>query len=414
MISIRQEWLEKILDTLVAMMEQINKEGNKNDKSRTEILWSFRRSVNFQKMLEEKWSEISSLENAVLHAAGINKEQARLIRPIYSAENICDMILNNILEETILKKAHAYANLPCYLMSTKFQLQFKTDKLYPKYDLTKQSPTPRKTRWLSKLSIPEIPSLYECKRYERLKQHVFHHQLFTDLLLFKDVKNYAADDDHYFVFEDFLHQILLIMSRDVEITQFAYQKNDIPTLKFTQVVTRNDGVETTQELPYPPCGMIPFSGISLMLAPICYVFNDPMILYLVFKQLYCDYFIKLHSISFENESILGLCLNVEQRLVTLCPFLLQHFEKLDIHLTKLIFPWIFSGFSGQLPPEEFLQLWDLVIERESLFPLADLTVGIFKWRETTLMSCDEAFTIEACLKNFESISVRAIFIKYFS
>ena len=88
MFSIRQEWMEKILDTLVAMMEQINKEGNKNDKSRTEILWSFRRSVNFQKMLEEKWFEISSLEKALLHAAGINKEQARLIRPIYSAENI--------------------------------------------------------------------------------------------------------------------------------------------------------------------------------------------------------------------------------------------------------------------------------------------------------------------------------------
>ena len=137
----------------------------------------------------------------------------------------------------------------------------------------KQMITSRADTWLKQLNINREIDLYEKKRYTRLQQHVIEHQLFTDLLIFKDIKMTSVDDDYYFVFEDFLHQILLVFSRDPEIFKI-YEKFNLKSLKFLQY-------NSETPLPYPPNGVIPYHGFSLLLAPLCYVFNQQELLYVV-------------------------------------------------------------------------------------------------------------------------------------
>lgn len=91
----------------------------------------------------------------------------------------------------------------------------------------------------------------------------------------------------------------------------------------------------------------------------------------------------------------------------------QHLGKLDIALSRLVFAWLFTAFSGLLPPDELLVLWDFVMKRDSLLPLADLAVGIILWRESTLLSCDENHSVEAALKDLSTIKVECLFLYYF-
>ena len=299
--------------------------------------------------------------------------------------------------------------------------------------------------------------------------------------MFKDVKR-AVDDDYYFIFEDFLHQLLLVFSRDPEVADLAYRSKGLKVPKFMQFPdtktsqsTRNKPDQTnkninspspssssssekeTEELPYPPNGVIPFRGFSLLLAPLCYIFNSPELLYVVFKKIYCTYWVKLHTLrtnynsnttivysnantnsnsqsdnatyknisfrpSFElqnpasiyhNHGITSLCINIEQRLLIKTPALIQHLSRLGISITEIVFPWLFSAFAKFLPPDQVLILWDFVIQRDSLFPLADLSVGIILFRERSLFSCEERHVCEAALKDLSVIDVELIFFKFF-
>lgn len=398
------EWLRRVLHSLEAMKKQLDNTP-----------WSFRRSETLKKLLKQKWSEIGTLENALFHAAAISKDNQRLIRPVYSAGNLSEIILEKLQDPKLIKEqVYLFAPVPGNLLCIKYMMSFEDKELAPIYKKTdfrnSKNTLSRADTWLKQLEINREIELYEKKRYARLQQHVIEHQLFTDLLIFKDIKMTSVDDDYYFVFEDFLHQILLVFSRDPEIFK-VYEKLNLKSLQFLK-----DNSEET--LPYPPNGVIPYHGFSLLLAPLCYVFDQQELLYLVFKKIYSKFWVNLHNIHVSSKStsegIIKLCINVEQRLLKRVPVLCQHLGRLDIALSRLIFPWLFTAFSGLLPPGELLVLWDFVMKRESLLPLADLAVGIILWRESTLLSCDENHSIEAALKDLSTIKVEPLFLYYFS
>ena len=52
--------------------------------------------------------------------------------------------------------------------------------------------------------VDDIDMMY----YEQLKTHVLQHELLVDSLVYKDIKLTATNDDQYFVFEDYLYQVV--------------------------------------------------------------------------------------------------------------------------------------------------------------------------------------------------------------
>ena len=53
----------------------------------------------------------------------------------------------------------------------------------------------------------------------------------------------------------------------------------------------------------------------------------------------------------------------------------------DIQPLRLVFRWMMRGFSGHLPPEQLLYLWDLVIAYDSMevYPLLAAAILSFRY-----------------------------------
>lgn len=63
------------------------------------------------------------------------------------------------------------------------------------------------------------------------------------------------------------------------------------------------------------------------------------------------------------------------------------------------------GFSGHLPPEQLLILWDLVLGFDSLEVLSLLSIIILSFRKESLMLVSTLENIEAVLADLSSIKV---------
>ena len=68
----------------------------------------------------------------------------------------------------------------------------------------------------------------------------------------------------------------------------------------------------------------------LTVAPLCYIYNDPVTLYFVFRELYTRYFFRLHSLSSHEQGIVSLCLQFEQLLQAQQPQLLYHLKQIGV------------------------------------------------------------------------------------
>lgn len=66
------------------------------------------------------------------------------------------------------------------------------------------------------------------------------------------------------------------------------------------------------------------------------------------------------------------------------------------------------AFSGHLPPEQVLQLWDLVLGYDSLEIIAFLAVVILIFRKENLLRVVTLQNVEAVLADISSINVIAL------
>lgn len=71
----------------------------------------------------------------------------------------------------------------------------------------------------------------------------------------------------------------------------------------------------------------------------------------------------------------------------------------------MVFKWLMRAFSGHLPPEQLLILWDLVLGYDSLEILALLAIIILSFRKESLMQVATIENIEAVLADLSSIKV---------
>ncbi|XP_044255390.1 TBC1 domain family member 19 [Tribolium madens] len=241
---------------------------------------------------------------------------------------------------------------------------------------------------------------YHYSYFESLKESVLQYDLMIDKLIIKDINLTASNDDQYFVFEDVLYQVMLCFSRDGEILK------DLSTQPgFMQVVIKGkqNGAENT--IIFPPSGVIPFHGFTMYAAPFCYLYDDPIQLYFVFRTFYIRYFHRLHRVCGNPQGVVALCLQYEKMLQCFEPSLWHHFRKCQIHPVRVVIKWIMRAFSGHLPPEQLLNLWDLILAYDSLEIIPMLALVILIFRKENLLKVNTLQNIEAVLADLSSISV---------
>ena len=247
------------------------------------------------------------------------------------------------------------------------------------------------------VGVDDVDRLY----YEQLKQCVFQHELLVDSLIYKDVKLTATNDDQYFVFEDYLHQALLIFSRDTQVLKHFRSSSSTPAKSY---IRGKLGMEDYAVV-YPPNGVIPFHGFSMYVAPLCYVYGDPVVLYYVFREMYIRYFFRLHCISSHPQGVVALCVLFEQLLQTHEPQLTFYLKSVGVQATRIAFRWIIRAFSGYLASDQVMLLWDKILAYDSLEILSVLALGIFSFRKVNLMQIQSHAAGEAVLADLTSLKV---------
>ncbi|CAB4070167.1 TBC1 domain family member 19 [Lepeophtheirus salmonis] len=225
--------------------------------------------------------------------------------------------------------------------------------------------------------------------YESLKASVIRNDILVDKLIIKDIQLTASNDDNYFVFEDTILQVLLCFSRDTEVlTKFQYRSTTPAkaTLRSIGMSKNMNGNPHGNTVIYPPNGVIPFHGFAI--------------------AFYLQFACKLHEISSDSQGILSLCSTFETLLQSQEPDLWTHFVNLDVtQPLRCVFRWIIRGFSGHLPPEQLLYLWDVVLAYDSMeiFPL--LAAVILSYRKDNLMMVSTLQGIEAVLADLSSLPI---------
>lgn len=154
------------------------------------------------------------------------------------------------------------------------------------------------------------------EHWQKLKIAVLNTDLIVDKLVFKDVQLTATNDDQYFVFEDVLYQIMLCFSRDTEINQL--------------IQTEFANSSKAKQYEGPPSGVVPFHGICMYVAPFCYLYDNPIILYFTFRTFYIRYCHRLTTVNTHPQGIVSLCLLFEKLLQTHEPQLWSHLRELQI------------------------------------------------------------------------------------
>ncbi|XP_043284547.1 TBC1 domain family member 19 isoform X2 [Venturia canescens] len=240
--------------------------------------------------------------------------------------------------------------------------------------------------------------------YEELKGMVLQYDIMVDKLIIKDVQLTASNDDQYFVFEDVLYKTMLSFSRDSEVLAPVTTDRSAGG-QVIHAVLQGKPATLENTLVFPPSGVIPFHGFTMYATPFCYLYDDPCTMYYTFRAFYLRYWFRLHTVSSHEQGIVALCLLFERLLQCHEPQLWAHFQNLRIQPIKVVFKWLMRGFSGHLPPEQLLYLWDLVLGYDSLEIISLLAVTILSFRKENLLQVNNLHNVEAVLADLSSLKV---------
>jgi len=278
------------------------------------------------------------------------------------------------------------------------------------YEYLKQGCTNglRKHIWLTlfDLNITDTERLY----FEELKSFVYEYDLLVDYLIMKDVRLTATNDDSFFVFEDVLYQVLLVFSRDTWLLNHFKHSPAAPPKSY---IKGKLGLEE-YSVYYPPSGIFPFHGFSMLAASLCYIYGDHVEFYFVFRCLYTRYFYKLHTISSQPEGIVSLCVLFENILQSRDPILCKHLVDIGAQPLRIVFNWLHFAFAGYLATDETLQLWDRILGYNSLHILPVSCAAIMSYRRENILSVTSSTAVEAILADISSIKIIPILVLFLS
>ncbi|CAH0721416.1 unnamed protein product, partial [Brenthis ino] len=236
--------------------------------------------------------------------------------------------------------------------------------------------------------------------FNQLKKSVLEVDLMIDKLIFKDVQLTASNDDQYFVFEDLLYQVMLCFSRDSEVLTAI---RSLAGAALTVAVKGRHPPDCYTA--FPPSGVIPFHGFTMYATPFCYLYDDPVQLYFIFRAFYMRYWHRLHYISTHPQGIVSLCLLYERLLEANEPLLWIHFRNININPIRVVFKWLMRAFSGHLPPDQLLLLWDAILGYDCLEILPLLALAILSFRKENIFQVNTLQNVDAVLADLSTISV---------
>uniref|UniRef100_A0A672Q052 TBC1 domain family member 19-like n=1 Tax=Sinocyclocheilus grahami TaxID=75366 RepID=A0A672Q052_SINGR len=400
-------WEKRILKSLNSMCTELG------------IPLAWKRPVPEQKELANKWNEM-----------GTDEPDLSKFRPVYAPKDFLEVLVglrnpNNERSEDLTVRSHW--GLIQVSLNVRDIPQMR--EMYPELGLTygqlgiddhthvppvvseqdsaaaqqysrQGCPTGLRAQlWSLILNTTNDPE--DITHYEQLKARVINHDLLVDNLIYKDVKLTASNDDYYFVFEDYLYQVLLCFSRDTAVLEhFSYNSATPPK----SCIQNKSGSEQCAMV-YPPNGVIPFHGFSMYVAPLCFLYNEPSKLYRVFREMYIRYLFRLHSISSHPSGIVSLCLQFERLLQTHLPQLFYHLREIGAQPLRIAFKWIVRAFSGYLSTDQLLLLWDRILGYDSLEIVAVLAAAVFAFRAENLMEVTSLASAEAVLADLSTLKV---------
>ncbi|XP_054855833.1 TBC1 domain family member 19 isoform X2 [Eublepharis macularius] len=376
-------WEKRILKSLNSMCTELG------------IPLAQKRSVNEQKELLNKWNEM-----------GTDEPDLSLFRPVYAPK---DFLEKEYFSELDLNTGQLdiddSAEVPPELFENEHvrigqKVLAEQDSAAAQQYVRQGCPTSlRAELWALILNVSNQPE--DVLYYEQLKSNVILHDLLVDSLIYKDVKLTASNDDYYFVFEDYLYQVLLCFSRDTSVLQHFAYNSAIPPKSY---IRGKLGMEEYAVF-YPPNGVIPFHGFSMYVAPLCFLYHEPSKLYQIFREIYVRYFFRLHSISSHPSGIVSLCLLFETLLQTHLPQLFYHLREIGAQPLRISFKWMVRAFSGYLATDQLLLLWDRILGYSSLEVLAVLAAAVFAFRAVNLMEATSLAAAEAVLADLSTLKV---------
>ncbi|XP_036021325.1 TBC1 domain family member 19 isoform X1 [Mus musculus] len=376
-------WEKRILKSLNSMCTELS------------IPLARKRPAMEQKELLNKWNEM-----------GTDEPDLSLFRPVYAPK---DFLEKECFVELGLNTGQLgiddSTQVPPELFENEHvrigqKVLAQQDSAAAQQYIRQGSPTAlRAELWALILNISSQPE--DILYYEQLKTNVIQHDLLVDSLIYKDVKLTASNDDYYFVFEDYLYQVLLCFSRDTSVLgHFAYNSASPPK----SYIRGKLGLEEYAVF-YPPNGVIPFHGFSMYVAPLCFLYHEPYKLYQIFREMYVRFFFRLHSISSHPSGIVSLCLLFETLLQTYLPQLFYHLREIGAQPLRISFKWMVRAFSGYLATDQLLLLWDRILGYNSLEILAVLAAAVFAFRAVNLMEVTSLAAAEAVLADLSTLKV---------
>ncbi|XP_045459941.1 TBC1 domain family member 19 [Melitaea cinxia] len=262
--------------------------------------------------------------------------------------------------------------------------------------LKKGSPQCLRARLWSQVLGAEVKQ-QQIIYFNQLKKNVLEVDLMIDKLIFKDVQLTASNDDQYFVFEDLLYQVMLCFSRDGEVARTV-------GANALRVAVKGRHAQDCLTA-FPPSGVIPFHGFTMYATPFCYLYDDPVQLYFMFRAFYMRYWHRLHYISTHPQGIVSLCLLYERLLEANEPLLWIHFRNININPIRVVFKWLMRAFSGHLPPDQLLLLWDAILGYDCLEILPLLALAILSFRKENIFQVNTLQNVDAVLADLSTISV---------
>ena len=133
-----------------------------------------------------------------------------------------------------------------------------------------------------------------------------------------------SNSPQYFVFEDYIYQVILPFIRDTKVADHLRRSGHVLPHSYTSGRLGQPEYQVT----YPPAGVLPFHAFSMLVAPLCYVTDDQIELYYIFRELYIRYFANLVAVASHAKSILSLAHQFEH-------LLLERDPQLSIHLANI-------------------------------------------------------------------------------
>ncbi|KAG2433744.1 hypothetical protein HXX76_008107 [Chlamydomonas incerta] len=262
--------------------------------------------------------------------------------------------------------------------------------------------------------------------FERLCTQVLEQPLLLDLLVCEDVTPAVGDSGAFFLFEEAVRAMTLALLRDAAVAPRLAAPPMAPLQAASPVLASlappaaltaaaaapppagGGALHPPQPPLWPPSGVLPYRGLSLLAAPLCYLYDSPASSYKLLRALYCRYWCKLHSLSAAgpaSPALPGLLRVFEGLMQELDAPLVSHLSRLGLLPAALVLPWLASAFAGALPVQEVLLLWDRVVGLDSLLPLPLLAAAILCFRRHVLLCCSTASEVVAALSDVSQLRV---------